>query len=215
LAELFFLFAVYGGWLIFVFNTLLWQWSGIALLLSVFLALLAPLTLIPIVFHLWRLRKRSVAHQKAFRAAIAYYPLVLLSMVAAFVFPPVIEATFALPDTSDRIVARISPSHPYLAEYERSIELIGRNGQSVRARLFPDTGGYRRTQIYRGSDGSYYAKGFFDVARLDPTATSITMTESVPVDSTYLGAFDADASKTWRFLTPEESYEEPLIPQGG
>ena len=86
-AELFFLFFVYGGWLLVVLTSLLWEWSGMASLGALFLLFIAPLTLIPISVHLWRTRKSSFIHMKAFQAAIGYYPLLVLSVSTVYLLP--------------------------------------------------------------------------------------------------------------------------------
>lgn len=79
-AELFFLFTVYGGWLLVVLTSLFWEWSGMASLGALFLLFIAPFVLLPIAFHLWKSRNASFVHMRAFQAAIGYYPLLFLSV---------------------------------------------------------------------------------------------------------------------------------------
>ena len=114
-----------------------------------------------------------------------------------------------------RIVNRIEPKHRFLAEYERAILIVSSDGRKVEARLFPDTGGYRRTQLYRAADGTYYAKGFFDVAHLDPGSMSIAPSEAVPAGSSYVGAFDIVEHEGWRFRPSNESREQSLLAKRG
>lgn len=110
---------------------------------------------------------------------------------------------------------QFTPSHPYLAEYDRSIVVVWANGGGSSAKLFPDTGGYARSQLYQRRDGSLFVKGFFDVAHVDPSKVSI-MVNSLPVpqDASYIGAFDYVQDFGFRFLRPEESDEQPLVVGG-
>jgi hypothetical protein len=124
------------------------------------------------------------------------------------------EAEYEIPGGRARIVSRIEPMHRFLAEYERAILIVSPDGRKVETRLFPDTGGYKRTQLYRAADGTYYAKGFFDVAHLDPGSMNIALSEAVPTGSSYLGAFDV-AGHGWRFLPANESREQSLLAKGG
>ena len=86
-AELFFLFTLYGGWLLVLLTSLLWEWSGMASLGAIFLLFIAPFALAPIALHLWRSRNSSLIHLRAFQAAIGYYPLLFLSVGAVYLLP--------------------------------------------------------------------------------------------------------------------------------
>lgn len=110
-----------------------------------------------------------------------------------------------------QVKLRFTPAHLYLAEYERSVVFTNREGRSLSAELFPDTGGYARSQLYEGRDGKLYLAGHFDVAVLDPSAASISVgSHDVPAGSKYLGAIDFVSKFGLRFLSPAESPEQRL-----
>jgi hypothetical protein len=68
-------------------TALFWKWSGMASLGAVFLLFCAPIALIPITVHLYKTRKASIIHKRTFQAAIAYFPLIVLSFGAAYRLP--------------------------------------------------------------------------------------------------------------------------------
>lgn len=147
--------------------------------------------------------------------AIAFATIVIF-VAWSFVDPPTYEIEYTVPGDSTRLVARFTPMHAYLAEYERSLLVVGPNGTRSEVKLFPDTGGYRRAQLYQAGDGTLYFKGYFDVARVDPKTRAVDVGSSaVPSGTRYLGAFDYVRDVGWKFLQPAESQEQPLEATGG
>lgn len=53
-----------------------------------------------------------------------------------------------------------TPTHPYLAEYERRVSVLLGDGRRIAAKLLPDTGGYRRSKLYTRWSGALYLEGF-------------------------------------------------------
>jgi hypothetical protein len=137
-------------------------------------------------------------------AAITYY------------FPPTYEAATSLPSSNSELVVQLEPIHPYLAEYRRSLVLRTNGNPDQRVEMFPDTGGYSRTQLYRLSDGLFLVRGFFDSVKIDVTMHNlISEPETHGVVGTYLGAFDDNGDGDWRFIGANQSPEQPLIAGGG
>lgn len=149
--------------------------------------------------------------------ALGVVVAILVGLVAwAFVFPPVYEAEHTIDFPNTRIKMQFAPSHPYLAEYARSVEVVWANGRESTAKLFPDTGGYSRSQLYQDSNGSLFIKGYFDVARINPAEGTIMVNSGpVPQAAKYLGAFAYVSDVGFRFRPPAASAEEPLIASGG
>ena len=148
-------------------------------------------------------------------AAIAFATLITF-VVCSFIDPPTYEIEYSLPTDSTRLVARFTPMHPYLAEYERSLVVVRSDGTRTEVKLFPDTGGYRRAQLYQAEDGSMYFKGYFDVARIDSSTREVSVVSSaIPAGTRYLGAFDYVRDIGWKFLPPAESPEQTLEAIGG
>lgn len=132
-------------------------------------------------------------------------------------YPPNIDAPYRLPNSNTQILMRLTRSHPWLAEYKRTLLLTYSNGASLSVELFPDTGGYSRAQLYLGADGIYYVKGYFDSARIDVANKIINALDAkLPTKLTYLGAFDEDIKRRkWKFYSAEESKEQSLEAGGG
>jgi hypothetical protein len=134
----------------------------------------------------------------------------------SYFFPPRYEGSLKLADSSSELIVQIEPMHPYLAEYRRSLVLRKKGFPDQRIEMFPDTGGYLRTQLYRLPDGTLLVSGFFDAFRLDPVKHSIVpYNETVTPAGVYLGAFDDTAMHEWRYIDASESPEQKLIAQGG
>lgn len=70
-----------------------------------------------------------------------------------------------------------------------------------RQEMFPDTGGYSRTRLYRLKDGRFLIVGPFDSFVVDATAHQITAgAKSAAVDAAFLGVFDDTGDGRWRFI---------------
>lgn len=85
--------------------------------------------------------------------------------------------------------------------------------------MFPDTGGYVRTQLYRMKDGTFLVSGFFDAFIVDPSRHRIVAYPELPEHpGVYLRAFDdrgPDDSREWTFSDASQSPEQALVAQGG
>ncbi len=75
LAQIFLLFACYGGLLLVLLTSLFWEWSGMASLGTLFLLFIAPLLLVFVIRNLRRLPAHSPAQRLAYRASIGYFVL--------------------------------------------------------------------------------------------------------------------------------------------
>ena len=147
-----------------------------------------------------------------FITAGAVVGLILTLAAVSYFFPPTYEATAQLPGSTSHIIVQLEPMHPYLAEYRRALVLRKAGAPDQRIEMFPDTGGYARTQLYRLPDGRFLVRGFFDAVRIDPNKHSlIAEPETAPVLGTYLGAFDDKGDRQWRFIDAAQSPEQPLV----
>ena len=105
--------------------------------------------------------KRLVFKYLFFGAGCLIMLLVGLIGVSYF-FPPTYGADTRLPGTNWIVEVQLQPMHLYLAEYRRVLVVHSPDGADVRRDMFPDTGGYMRTQLYRLNDGRFFILGFFD-----------------------------------------------------
>lgn len=135
---------------------------------------------------------------------------------ASLAFPPPHEAVANLPGTESVIVMQLLRMHPFLAEYNRFIELRVAGETVLRMKLDPDTGGYSRTQLYDLGNGEMLVLGYFDALLVDTTKNTATEAPTVrPAHAVYLGAFEREQTRRWRFAAATECPEILLKPRGG
>jgi len=126
------------------------------------------------------------------------------------------RASYLVPGSRATVVVARDSAHAVLAEYERHalVELDGIS--SGHQQLFPDTGGYSRTNLYqldarkallRDADASY---------TIDLSTGRIAKDAMRQMGSgRFLGSFDTDDSHTWRFIPASERGELPTEFRGG
>jgi hypothetical protein len=128
-------------------------------------------------------------------------------------------ATLRLPGTSTTLVIERRPMHANQAEYHRTVVLRMGPRDLVRQSMFDDTGGYSRTNVYRSSDStfvlvdveaSYAANARGEELRRDDVRRTDAKSRGQ-----FLGAFDIDSSRTWRFIPATEQPELPVEFRGG
>jgi heme O synthase-like polyprenyltransferase len=80
--PLFIVFATYGGWLMILLTTLLWYWSGMALVGLIYLVFIAPVVMILLSIVLYPQRRLSRYHNRLFWASALYlsFPLAVFVM---------------------------------------------------------------------------------------------------------------------------------------
>jgi hypothetical protein len=134
----------------------------------------------------------------------------------SYFFPPTYEAETHLPGTNSSVAVQLEPMHLYLAEYRRKLVLRRPGMPDMYVDLFPDTGGYVRTQLYRLSDGRFLIRGFFDAVVVDSEKHTLTEQSGIPTNvGSYLGAFDEIPRDQWRFISAAKSPEQSLKAEGG
>jgi hypothetical protein len=122
------------------------------------------------------------------------------------------------PDSDLRLTVKLRPSHPFLAEYDRVLLLSGGSGVLEEIELFPDTGGYALVNVYRLPSGDFlvraggnhrYVVGM-KARSVTPDLTTTPESRARPPDAEFVGAFDFDSSRTWRFIGPEQRSEREI-----
>jgi len=142
--------------------------------------------------------------------------MVILALGLAFYFlaqRPLVDAAYG--DDAISITVRIAAIHPILSEYSRLLIVKTNNGHQTLHAMFPDTGGYLRTQLYSIGVGRYLLKGYFDAFQIDPDAKITRLERSDLPVGRYIGAFDRSWDGRWSFINARDSVEEPLEPHGG
>ncbi|WP_415908658.1 hypothetical protein [Oleiharenicola sp. Vm1] len=95
----------------------------------------------------------------------------------------------------------LEPSHPYLAEYRKILE-IEQAGVRRRKEMFQDSGGYAWVALINDH-------GRLDVRDLGGVQLSVGSTGTAE-GREYLGRFDFDSARVYRFIPASEDAREPL-----
>jgi len=80
----FFIFYGYGGWLMVVLTTVLWEWSGLASLGFIFLMAIMPLVMIITAMVLWFSKTKNRFSRWAFWLCAIYAPIEGIAYVALY-----------------------------------------------------------------------------------------------------------------------------------
>ncbi len=147
--------------------------------------------------------------------SFAVVVLIVAFVAIGFCFPSTYEATTRIPNSDSQLVLQLEPMHPYLAEYRRGLVLRTKGKPDQHIEMFPDSGGYSRTQLYKLPDGLYVVRGYFDAVTIDVSNRRFTTEQDEQSIGTYLGAFDTIGNSGWRFIDANESAEQSLIAGGG
>ncbi len=126
------------------------------------------------------------------------------------------SAAVTLPDSPITLRVVLSPSHPYLAEYDRWLILEQDSHVQSKTELFPDTGGYALVNVYRvDSEVLLLTEGDHDY-HVDLRSSRLTTTPKVrgksgsQVRGEFLGAFDFDTYHIWRFVPASVRPEQTI-----
>lgn len=122
--------------------------------------------------------------------------------------PAVMEsARFGLRVTVTRVA-----THPFLARYNLKVHIERDDGCLAASELFPDTGHAGRRNLYVSESGTVLIVGQFDarVLRRDRCTIQLVEFHQLEQGETFLGTFDVDERKRWRFLPPDVRPERPF-----
>lgn len=112
------------------------------------------------------------------------------------------------------ITIMLDPSHPVLAEYDRTLTLSTRSSVPATKRMQMDTGGYAAANLYRCADGAYMLDSYGEMILIDAKAGKIN-DGTCPAGRTYLGIFDGGGNKPWAFIPASQSTERELVMRAG
>jgi hypothetical protein len=108
-------------------------------------------------------------------------------------------------------VTRVA-THPFLARYNLKVHIERGDGCVATSELFPDTGQAGRRNLYLSQSGTILVVGQFDARVLPRDRCTIQLVEFHQLEQgqTFLGTFDLDERKQWRFLPPDVRPERPF-----
>lgn len=129
---------------------------------------------------------------------------------------------YKLPGSDIQIGIELKPMNPIFAEYERRLVVKRAGVTQITQDIFPDTGGYLRTNVYQLKRNEFVVKGFFDewIVRTSPLSVVLS-TETIGEaafmerEAGFLGAFDVAPDRNWRFIPKKERAEQTVVPKGG
>ena len=122
------------------------------------------------------------------------------------------KAMFQVPQTSVEIILERRAIHLFLAEYERTLILNLDGKEVLRRAIAIDTGGYSRINVYQISPTEYFLSGDLshDKYELNITQRKLNsaMSTEKPSSTKFIGAFDVDEKRNWRFISADERIEQ-------
>ncbi len=123
------------------------------------------------------------------------------------------EAVFKVPQSTVEIVLERRCIHLFLAEYERTLVLQADGKEVLRQKAADDSGGYSRMNVFQVSSTEYFLRGEmdFDKHELDIKRLKINSGSLLenPTSTKFVGAFDSDEKREWRFISADERSEQP------
>lgn len=140
-----------------------------------------------------------------FTMMLAIIPIFMVSCAGSKHF-----AEHKLPEGQTAIAMEIICTHAFLAEYDRFAILLEDGKEILRKKLYPDTGGYASTNLYRSSPHKYVLNGNFDTWVVDLDTKTITEGNPDFPKTEYIGIFANAASESWQFY-PSSKRKEKLL----
>jgi hypothetical protein len=127
---------------------------------------------------------------------------------------PRCSAAYAVPGSSYRIEIAMR-RFGFLAEFQRWLYIENAGHRIAVLELFPDTGGYRRANLYRTAPDQWLVRTFFRNSYvIDLRREAIDKVNAAPrirSDDEFVGAFDI-IDDEWRFIPSNERLELPVTP---
>jgi len=114
------------------------------------------------------------------------------------------SAQYAIPNSNTVVGVQLTQSHPFLAEYDRVLFFGPAEGPFQRIALFPDTGGYTLVNLYKLDASTLIADTIgnqsYRIELDSDPGTPVLRNQPVESSTQFLGAFDFDKSREWRFI---------------
>ncbi|MBV9462756.1 MAG: hypothetical protein JO317_00875 [Verrucomicrobiae bacterium] len=120
------------------------------------------------------------------------------------------SASFLIPGSAQVLTLQRSPVHPFKPRFERLLILSADNKPVSRLALFPDLDGNVRVNAYLATDSLVLLEDRDDHYAVDLVGNTILRRDKKaarPEGSKFLGAFDLDRHRQWRFIPATERQE--------
>ncbi len=101
---------------------------------------------------------------------------------------------------------------PFLQRFTLTMHVNSMSGCSSSTDLFPDTGYAGRRNIYQAAKGRVYVVGQYDARVIDSQTchTSLSEFRSLDRNVIFVGSFDQDGAKHWRYFPAAQRPELPF-----
>jgi hypothetical protein len=101
---------------------------------------------------------------------------------------------------------------PFLQRFDLTMKVQGTEGCSSSTELFPDTGYAGRRNVYLAAKGMVYVVGQYDARVIDSLTCRTSLSEFRHLDREviFLGSFDQDEDKRWRYFSSSQRPELPF-----
>ncbi|MDH4087139.1 MAG: hypothetical protein OEV27_06535 [Nitrospira sp.] len=108
-------------------------------------------------------------------------------------------------------IARMA-TDPFLQRFNLTMHVNSMSGCSSSTELFPDTGYAGRRNIYQAAKEKVYVVGQYDARVIDSQncRTSLSEFRSLDRDVIFVGSFDQDEAKHWRYFPAAQRPELPF-----
>lgn len=108
--------------------------------------------------------------------------------------------------------------HDFLAEYDRYLVLIVGGVSVTRTQISTDTGGKSRANVFfRKADSTLVLQDWMSSYEINVAQRNISEVSykcGEPEGSVFVGAFDVDETKEWRFIPAAERKQMPIPASG-
>ncbi len=101
---------------------------------------------------------------------------------------------------------------PFLQRFNLTMKVQGTEGCTSSTELFPDTGYAGRRNVYLAAKGMVYVVGQYDARVIDSQTCRTSLSEFRHLDRevVFLGSFDQDEEKRWRYFSSSQRPELPF-----
>ena len=125
------------------------------------------------------------------------------------------SADFAVPGSDLVLEVGLEHGHLYLAEYARTLTIKSGGEVIASEKLYFDTGGYARVNVYRLDPVRLLlsTEGDYDYVLEQPSKTlsrTPVKNHERPTGAKYVGAFDWSAPGVWQFVRASDRDEIPI-----
>jgi hypothetical protein len=102
---------------------------------------------------------------------------------------------------------------PFLQRFNLTMKVQGTAGCSSSTDLFPDTGYAGRRNVYLAAKGMVYVVGQYDARVIDLQTCRTSLSEFRHLDRNvvFLGSFDQDDERRWRYFSSSQRQELPFV----